>query len=89
MFQITHDCYIYLLKLKDTETAGKLNDMTHTQSQVCGYTTEDEGREERERDDKGVEKAVVSFSHTVPDPRAVMIESLYQKTQDGRASHGS
>lgn len=56
---------------------------------MCGYTTEDEGREERERDDEGVEEAIVSFSHTVPDPRAVMIEALYQKIQDSGPSHGA
>lgn len=46
---------------------------------MCGYTTEDEGREERQRDDEGVEEAIVSFSHTVADPGAVMIEAFCQK----------
>lgn len=45
---------------------------------MCGYTAEDEGCEERQRDDEGVEEAIVSFSHTVADPGAVMIEALCQ-----------
>lgn len=44
---------------------------------MCGCTSEDEGREERQRDDEGVEEAIVSFSHTVADPGAVMIEALH------------
>lgn len=44
---------------------------------MCGHTAEDERRQEGERHDEGVEEAVVAFSHTVPYPWAVMVESLH------------
>lgn len=44
---------------------------------MCGHTAEDERRQEGERHDEGVEETVVTFSHTVPHPRAVMVESLH------------
>ena len=43
---------------------------------MCGHTAEDEGRQEGERHDEGVEETVVPFPHTVPHPGAVMVEPL-------------
>lgn len=55
------------------------NVQTHTQRKMCGHTAEDERRQEGERHDEGVEEAVVAFSHTVPYPWAVMVESLCER----------
>lgn len=41
-----------------------------------GHTAEDERRQEGQRHNEGVEETVVAFAHTVPHPRAVMVETL-------------
>jgi hypothetical protein len=43
---------------------------------VCDNTTEDEGGVEGERYYEAVEEAVVALAHTVPHPRAMVIEPL-------------
>lgn len=47
-----------------------------TQSQMCGHTSEDECRQERQGHDEAVEEPVVALSDTVPHPRTVMVETL-------------
>lgn len=44
---------------------------------MCDDAAEDEGRVEGQRHDEGVEEPVVAFAHTVPHPRAVMVETLH------------
>ena len=43
-----------------------------------GHAAEDEGRQERERHDEGVEEAVVALADAVAHPGAVVVEALWQ-----------
>lgn len=50
---------------------------TLTQGQVRGHTAEDEGRQEGQRDDEGVEETVVPPANTVSHPGTVMVKALW------------
>lgn len=48
-----------------------------TQGNVCDDTAKYERGQKGQGDNEAVEKAVIAFSHTVPDPRAVVIKSFW------------
>lgn len=57
-----------------------------TQRQVGDHTGEDEGRQEREGENKRIEEAVVPSPHTVAHPRAVMVKPFWKRARgDGLA----
>lgn len=47
------------------------------ESKMCGHAAKNKGCMKGQRHDEGVEESVVAFSHTVPHPRAVMVEALH------------
>lgn len=44
---------------------------------MCGHAAKNKGCVKGQRHDEGVEESVVAFAHTVPHPRAVMVEALH------------
>lgn len=48
---------------------------------MCGDAAQDERRQEGQRDDEGVEEAVVALSHAVPHPGTVVVEALWRRSR--------
>lgn len=55
---------------------------------MCDDTTENEGGVEGERDYEAVEEAVVALAHTVPHPRAMVIEPLWRAEHYKKLGYG-
>ena len=54
-----------------------------------GNAAEDEGRQEGERHDEGVEEAVVALADAVAHPGAVVVKPLWQGEQAQVRGHNS
>lgn len=63
-----------------------------TQGNVCDDTAKYERGQKGQGDNEAVEKAVIAFAHTVPDPRAVVIKPFWrwgEKTKNRDQRHVS